>query len=246
MRYHKAQLRHELKYFISQGEYAALRGRLQPFLALDKHTVDPLGYHIRSLYFDDMYDTAMVEKLSGQQRRNKYRVRIYGLSDAMITMERKSKFDAYISKTAARLTRAQFEAMLAGDYAPLLRTGDPLLIEVFARRRAVLLRPAVVVDYLREAYVYAPGNVRLTFDKNIRAGFGGYDIFSADMPTSPVLESGQMVMEVKYDDFLPALVRDLLRPVTGELCAASKYVLCRERLADHKTVSRRVVRTIDG
>ena len=105
MQHNGVRLRHELKYYISKKEAVLLRARLKPLLKLDEHTQDPEGYHIRSLYFDDMYDEAVFEKLIGQQRRDKYRVRIYNISDSVIQMERKSKYDAFISKTSAKIER---------------------------------------------------------------------------------------------------------------------------------------------
>ncbi len=246
MYYHDIRLRHELKYYISLGEYALLRARLAPMLRLDENTVDPEGYLIRSLYFDDMYDSAMVEKLDGTLRRDKYRVRVYNGSDAVIHMERKSKYESYISKDSAPLTRAQFDAMLSGDYDSLRTSDRPLLREVYQKRRTALLRPAVIVDYIREAYTLEAGNVRITFDKDIRAGIDSYDVFSRDVFTYPVVEAGQMVLEIKYDDFLPGFVRNALRPVEGNISAISKYVMCRTRLSDFRHVSRRVSGCVNG
>lgn len=246
MEFNGAVLRHELKFYISMREYRLIRANLAPVLRLDENTKDPEGYLIRSLYFDDMYDTAMYEKLVGVQRRDKYRIRIYDYSDKVIKFERKSKYDAYISKASAGITRAQTEAVLAGDYSPLLRGGNKLLSDIYIKRNTALLRPAVVVDYLREAYIYHAGNVRITFDKDVRAGVGSFDIFSRELPTYPVVERDQMVLEIKYDDYLPTVVRGLVQSLTGNASAISKYVMCRSRLADIQTVSKRVVTGING
>lgn len=50
-------------------------------------------------------------------------------------------------------------------------------------------------------------------------------------PTLPVLEPGKLVLEVKFTEFLPQLVRDLLPPRAQELTAVSKYVLCCDKTA---------------
>ena len=81
--------RHELKYFINPGELAALRQRLLPVLELDKHCVDGKPYIIRSLYFDDIDDSAFYEKLGGGMHRDKYRIRIYRYSNKEIFLDRK-------------------------------------------------------------------------------------------------------------------------------------------------------------
>ncbi len=246
MKYGNAVLRHELKYYINWNEYWLLRARLAPVMRLDENTVTAEGYHIRSLYFDDMYDTAMQEKMMGTSRRDKYRIRIYELSDQVIRFECKSKYDSYISKKSAPLSRTQVEQILAGDYTFLAESGDPLLQQIYARRNTTLLRPAVIVDYRREAYVYREGNVRITFDKDISAGAGDFNIFSKEVPTYPVVPSGQLVLEIKYDDYLPKIIHNAVKSLTGDISAVSKYVMCRERLADLKTASRRVVNAING
>lgn len=246
MKYGDAVLRHELKFYISLKEYNIIRAKLAPVLELDKNTKKPEGYLIRSLYFDDMYDSAMFEKLIGVQRRDKYRIRIYDYSDKVIKFERKSKYDAYISKVSGSLTREQTDQILSGDYSSLIKSNNELFREIYVKRNTLLLRPAVIVDYLREAYICREGNVRITFDKNISAGVGSFNIFSDKVPTYPVVDKNLMVLEIKYDDYLPTVIRNVVKSVTGDVCAISKYVMCRNRLADIKTVSKRVVRSING
>jgi len=246
MEYGSVKLRHELKYYINWGEYELLKSRILPVMQMDENTQRPEGYHIRSLYFDDMYDTALHEKLIGDQRRNKYRIRIYEISDKVIKFERKSKYDAYISKVSASITRTQVEDMLAGDYTSLIRSDNPYLHEIYAKRNVSLLRPSIIVDYLREAYILREGNVRITFDKFISAGVGSFQIFDKEIPVFPVVDKGQLVLEIKYDDYLPSVIQNLVRSLTGDITAISKFVMCRKRLSDIKQVSRRVVTSING
>ena len=71
--------RHELKYFINRGDMIALGHRLGGVLHPDPHADEKGEYFIRSLYFDDAYDMAFYDKVSGNQNRDKYRIRIYNL-----------------------------------------------------------------------------------------------------------------------------------------------------------------------
>ncbi len=96
--------RHELKYFINAAEVQALRMRLFPVMEMDSHCKNG-PYAIRSLYFDDIYDTAWYEKDSGVMNRDKYRIRIYRYSDAEIFLERKRKMGDLIQKSSVRITR---------------------------------------------------------------------------------------------------------------------------------------------
>ena len=57
--------RHELKYYINYRDYTLLRGVLKALMPLDPHAGPNGDYHIRSLYFDDAYETALVEKMAG-------------------------------------------------------------------------------------------------------------------------------------------------------------------------------------
>ena len=192
-------------------------------------------YMIRSLYFDDMWDTSYNEKMMGVEDRCKWRIRCYDCSDASIKLERKLKRGAYIHKDSASLTRQETEAIIAGDYAFLLTKPAPLCREFFYECRTKLYKPKVIVDYDREPLILKEGDVRITFDSHIRAAIGSFDIFDPTLPTLETLEPDKLVLEVKFTEFLPALVHKLL-PLGGqEFTAVSKYTLCYEK-AFHTSV----------
>ena len=185
-RSHAEAYRHELKYLISYADKAELAVRMAPVLHLDPHAKQG-GYFIRSLYFDDYWNTAYAEKDAGVLLRKKYRVRVYNCSDRSIKLERKKKFGSWIYKEAAPLTRAELERILAGDYDFLLHSPHRLCQEFYTECVSNVLRP--------------------------------------------VLEPGKLVLEVKFTEFLPQIVRDLLPPRAQELTAVSKYVLCCDKTA---------------
>lgn len=222
--------RHELKYLISWADKAELTTRMSPVLKLDPHATNG-GYFIRSLYFDDYWNTAYEEKDAGVLLRKKYRIRIYNCSDRSIKLERKKKFGSYIYKEAAPLTHAEFDAILAGDYDFLLHSPRRLCQEFYTECVCNVLRPRVIVDYDREPWIMDAGTVRVTFDQNVRAAVGSWNIFDSTLPTLPVLEPGKLVMEVKFTEYLPQIVRDILPPRAQELTAVSKYVLCCDKTA---------------
>lgn len=218
--------RHELKYLINQPEWALLRARLSQVTQRDSHAGPEGEYWIRSLYFDDYWNTAYEDKDAGVLTRHKYRIRVYNCSDSRILLERKNKYGQYIWKQSAELTRQQTEEILAGNYKVLLQGSDNLLREFYYECTARLMRPRVIVDYDREPFILESGDVRITYDKHVRAGMGAFDLFDPKLPTAEVLPGDQMIMEVKFTQFLPRLVRSLLPPRSAELTAASKYVLC--------------------
>jgi len=223
------KIRHELKYYITEPEYVVLRDRLLNILPLD-HNADPATrqYHIRSLYFDDIFNSAMWDKMDGVQFRNKWRIRIYNLSADRIALEKKTKYDKYIGKKSALLSYGQCLDILNGKYDSLYPNPNPLLREFYAQIRTRLLKPVVIVDYYREAYLFPATNVRITFDRELCSGQFSHDLFSGEVAPVPILEPGVMILEVKYDKYLPPHVRNILQTVKGQRCAISKYAMCRQ------------------
>ena len=221
--------RHELKYIISEGEHAILSRRLSMTMAQDSNVNEQGEYFIRSLYFDDPYNTALQEKEDGVQVRDKFRIRIYNNSDKVIKLERKHKHDQFIAKSSLSLTRQECESILAGDYQFLLDRPEQFAGEMFYQFTVNRLRPKVIVDYDREPYVFPVEDVRITFDKNIRTAMRATDIFNPDLPTYPVWDlKNCMVLEVKFNQYLPAYIRTLIQLGASEHTAVSKYVYSRQ------------------
>lgn len=217
--------RHEEKYFISTAAARMLQGRLRAGLRRDGHAGEDGRYFIRSLYFDDYLQSGLLDKVEGVEKREKFRIRFYDMDDRFIRLELKQKIGSLTRKKSAPLTRAQADAILAGDTWPLWDIDDPLLRNFYLKARTRLLRPTVIVDYRREAYVFR--DVRITLDSDLHSGQYRTDLFSPEPYTLPVLPSDRLVLEIKYDDALPYTVRQLLRPLSAARCAISKYELCR-------------------
>lgn len=224
------KLRHELKYYIHPQEYINLRSRVSTMLSLDGNSDSPDGYGIRSLYFDGPHDHSLYDKTNGIFGREKYRIRIYNGSDQTIKLERKSKYGDYVCKEAARLSRKDYDLILVGDVdqSSLRDTDIPLMKDFYRAITGRGFRPAVIVDYTREAYIYEPGDVRITFDKKLSAGINTYDLFDKHLVMTEVLDTTRTIMEIKFNAFLPDTIRLLAQPEAHNRSAISKYVLCRE------------------
>ena len=207
-------LRHEFKHQISPGEDH------------DKYAGPGGSYRITSLYFDTPYDSAYKEKLDGVDNREKFRLRYYGTDTSFIRLEKKFKRKGLCGKRSASLIQDQAEKILRGDYEFLLKSADPLLIELYSKIRGKGLRPKTIVCYDREAFVYAPGNVRITLDRNLYTGLGSIDFLNTEIKGIKAMDSSR-VLEVKYDEFLPDLVRMAVQVPGRQAGACSKYALCR-------------------
>ena len=220
--------RHELKYYITLGEYELLQRKLSLTMERDAFAKKNGGeYFIRSLYFDDRDDSAFREKLSGIDERDKFRIRIYDMRDDVIKLECKHKSNGYIKKQSIGLSRKEYEKRISGDRLFLLNRPEPFARRMYLEFAQRALKPAVIVDYTREAFVFPMEDVRVTFDKNVRTGLRSVDMFNAGIPTYPVIDDYGMVLEIKFNRFLPTYIRSLLQLEASQRSAISKYVLCR-------------------
>lgn len=227
--------RHENKYLINKCDMDCCIDRIGKFANLDEHSCDG-GYFIRSLYFDDELKKAFYDKESGVSSRYKYRIRIYDMNDSYICLEKKVKEGFYVRKESAIITRNEYDMILNGRIDFLLgrkeKVANDFAIECLINR----LRPEVIVDYERIPYVYSQGgNVRITFDMGVRAVIDDMDIFNFDSPGYEVLGQDQLIMEVKYTEFLPDIFRAIL-PQEGCRQAVSKYIMCDELKMNFKEV----------
>ena len=219
--------RHELKYFINPAELEALRARLRGALAMDSHCVNGEPYVIRSLYFDDIDDSAFYDKQAGVMHRDKYRIRIYRYSDREIFLERKRKLGDLIQKSSVQITRRLCDQLVDGNPTGLQKAQNPLLQDMYVQMRTKLLRPRVIVDYEREAYIHPAEDVRITFDLTLRSGLASRELFNPKLPTVCPHDRNVEILEVKFNNYLPDYINALLHGISAERSAVSKYILCR-------------------
>ena len=220
-----AQYRHEWKHEISFSARLALQARLGAVCRPDPHAPGGL-YQIRSLYFDTPADRALREKLDGVSRREKFRIRYYNLDASLIHLEKKSKWGGLGTKETAELTPAEAQAIVDGDLDWMADSGRPLVRELYLKMIAQGLAPKTIVDYTRRPFVFPPGNVRVTLDYDIRTGLGSTDFLNPDCTTIPAGDP-VTILEVKWDAFLPDIIRDAVRLNGRRAGAFSKYAACR-------------------
>ncbi len=221
------KFRHELKHTINYSDYIALRQRLRVIAKQDPHATENGQYRIRSLYFDNLDDKALLEKINGVNNREKYRIRYYNDDLDYIKLEKKSKINGLCSKRSTRLSKQQCESIIAGDIQWMRYSAEPLLIELYTKMNFQQLRPKTLVDYIREPYIYEPGNVRITIDSNIKTGLNSKDLFNQDIATMPTIGSSIIILEVKFDEFLPSIIQDIIQVNNRQHSAFSKYAICR-------------------
>ena len=219
------QFRHEVKHEISKTDMLILRQRLRAVMKPDTHAVNG-QYEIRSLYFDNLNDKALREKLDGVNIREKYRIRLYNNDPSMIHLERKFKHGGLGYKDSANLTPEQAQAIADGDVDWMSHSTDEVILGFYTRIRNEGLAAKVIVDYTREPFIFGPGNVRVTLDYNIRTGMGCTDFLNPACVTVPIKDD-PCILEVKWDSYLPDVIRDAVQLDSRRAGAFSKYAACR-------------------
>ena len=213
-----------------------LQSRMEAALRSDVNEGGSDGYRISSLYFDDIRDSCLQDTVDGVNRRNKYRIRIYNDSLDVIKLEVKSKKNNRIQKRSKTISKAQMESLMRGE---CIEDGasakDPATLFNLAIRTQGL-RPKVIVTYERKAYVYEPGNVRITLDRNVRAS-SRVEAFGEKNISYDFLREYDKVLEVKYDELIPGCLLQLLELGNMQQSAYSKYQLCRECARQYTEVS---------
>ena len=219
------EFRHEWKHQLRYSDLLALRARLTAVMAWDTHATKG-KYEIRSLYFDNLADKALREKMDGVNCREKFRIRYYNGDVSHVLLEKKEKVNGLCSKAQAELTVQEAQAIAGGETERLANSEKTLVQELRSKMVTQGLRPRTIVDYTREPFVYAPGNVRVTLDYNIRTGLMCTDFLNPDCITISVRDM-PMILEVKWDAYLPAVIRDIVQIPSLHAAAFSKYAACR-------------------
>lgn len=217
--------RHELKHYINVSDYAQLRARLRTVAKRDKNAGDDGSYKIRSLYFDNYLDKAIVDKLSGLSKREKFRLRYYNGDTSFIRLEKKSKANRLVYKESVIIKAEQCTMILGGNYECLKIPDAPLFMELYTKIRYQNLRPRSIVDYHREAYIYRAGNVRITFDSGIKTSNNVTGFLNPNLVTIPAANA--IIIEIKYDGFIPDIIRDIIGIDCRNQTEFSKYVVAR-------------------
>lgn len=219
--------RHELKYVCTVPQMKIVESRVRPLLRLDPHTGRAGRYSIRSVYFDDEWNSCYLENEDGTDPREKFRIRIYNSSDEKITLELKQKRRGMTRKLSCPLGREQCRRILRGEILEDDVELAPLLRKFVLQQKGRNLMPKVIVEYERVPYIFKLGNVRVTLDENIVSSSQTEHFLDSDFRRRPVMPAGQHVLEIKYDEFLPDSVRQVLALETLQRTSFSKYYLCR-------------------
>lgn len=219
------KFRHEYKHQINLADIYGLRTRLSAVAKHDSHADDDGTYFIKSLYFDNYADKALREKQDGVNKREKFRIRYYGADTSFIRLEKKSKINGLCSKESSPITADECQKIIDGDFEFLLKSEYELMQELYVKMKYQLLRPKCIVAYTRECFVYPPGNVRVTIDMNICGSNNIKEFLNPNLQFLQLFHS--TVLEVKWDEYLPQIIRDCVQVKGRRSASFSKYAAVR-------------------
>lgn len=216
--------RHEYKFLISQNAATLLKMRLPHIMGRDPHAGPGGQYTIRSLYFDDPQYTAFRDKVDGVDDRTKYRIRCYNGDTSLCRLERKEKKGHLTRKTGQAISAQDALALQNRDFTDYHPQGLSQELRVLCASAG--LQPMVLVDYDRTPFVCASGNTRITLDENLRTRPYCGDLLASQHSMIPVLEENEVILEVKFDDFLPGYLSQALSDIPKIPMAISKFAMC--------------------
>lgn len=223
-----AVFRHEYKYFSTEVQRAVLKTKANGLLKKDVHSSESGGYRVRSLYFDNLYNRCYSENEAGVDNRDKYRIRIYDSNSNYILLEKKSKQRQMTLKTSCRISEEICRKLMNREMIVLDDSMTAKQKQLLSELQYQGMRPVVIVDYMRYAYVEKNGNVRITFDENISSSGEVTRFLEKDIVLRPVLDMGKGVVEVKWDELIPDYIKNHMQLENLQWSSFSKYFLCRK------------------
>lgn len=219
-------LRKEKKFVLSNVIATNLSNFCTKVLKEDRNNKD-VGYSVRSLYFDTVYNNDYADKLSGDENRKKIRLRIYNADDKYAKLEMKQKQSDNQRKRSLSVSREHAKQLIEGDYSCLLEYDSPFALELYNVMNMQVYRPKCVIEYKRKAFVVSENDTRLTFDSDIRSTETNFDIFDNNLCLTPIYPEDKVVLEVKFNNFLLSYIKDIINSTEKSETSVSKYCLAR-------------------
>lgn len=220
--------RHEYKYLCDGVQNAILKARVRGILKTDCHASKEGCYRIRSLYFDTPQDSCYYANEGGEGERTKYRIRIYNEDARHIVLEKKSKTRQMTLKQSCVISKSICCQMMSGMEAISVCGLNRQQSRIICEMREKAMRPVVIVEYVRYPFVGQSGNVRVTFDEAVSSSNDLSNFLEKQIVRRPIMEKGMWILEVKWDELLPAYLKDHIQLETLQWSTFSKYYLCRK------------------
>lgn len=218
----KIVLRKEIKYRISKIDFLRIRKHLDALMDKDKNGHNGT-YLVRSQYYDSLRNQDLYDNLDGLMEKRKIRIRTYSTEAQSVKLEYKCKSGSDGKKYSLPITRQEAIMMENHQYEFLLNHEEDLAKTLYVRIKQGAYAPKTIVEYERTAYLYPVSDLRITFDTNIKATTNPYGLFSKDLAYIPLIEGANGILEIKYNDFIPTIFKEIIQEINSLPEANSKY-----------------------
>ncbi len=214
--------RYELKYPISFIDYARLSHLMRNMLLEDKNNKEH-GYPVRSVYFDSIENTDFYEKMDGLENRKKIRLRTYEYDSNIVKLELKRKFGNAQRKQSLIVTVEDAKELLRCNYEVLKNYESDVADTLYNLMTINLVKPVVMIEYNRKAFIHPMNNIRITLDSDIRSSETDFRMFEKNVALIPINYDYFALLEVKYNGFIFKWISDILRGFELNQESYSKY-----------------------
>ncbi|MDD3138410.1 MAG: polyphosphate polymerase domain-containing protein [Lachnospiraceae bacterium] len=214
--------RKEIKYVIPIEEYLRIKIPLEAIMKKDIYG-DQGTYMVRSQYYDSLYNRDLHDNLSGIMEKRKIRIRLYSTKDETVKLEYKCKSNTDSLKRSILMSRKEAQQMESHQYEFLLNRTEDLATELYQRMMQGCYRPKTIITYQRGALSYPDSDLRITFDTDLRATINPYGLFDEETMQIPMMSQDVGILEVKYNNYLPYPIKEIVNSIDQLAEANSKY-----------------------
>ena len=214
-------MRKEIKYILDLQEFNKIRNVLDKTMQKDIHSDCTGEYIVRTVYFENYLHETINNKKMNLNNISKYRIRMYQNNDRFLSLERKTNCNGIIKKESEIIDKELVEKLLKGEFYDLLDKSTILKNALYLQMAIKQYRAFIIVEYTRLAYMDSKSNVRITIDRNIKSSINCEKFFEKDIQG---ISSNEMVLEVKYSQYMPEYIKDILKILDKQQKANSKYI----------------------
>ena len=224
--------RYEFKYFLSSYICDEIINHVKNFMSLDQYAAKfpNKNYLVRSIYFEDDFNSNFDEKINGFRIRKKFRLRFYNtnLNKDPIYLEIKGRNLERTYKRRVKIDQNDLKALEQNRPLNMLlsKYPDSQIIKFVFEYYKKKIKPKVLIDYTRKPFVNNYGlYFRLTFDQNISCINLSNNLKNTSINQKIICKAGLSILEVKFERSIPLWFHRIIQTYNLRRESISKFVL---------------------
>lgn len=213
-------MRKEIKYVIDYSEYKQIQQILEICMKKDINANEKGTYKIKTIYFDNYLQEIQKNKKDDINSVDKYRIRMYDNKETSIYLEKKTNENGYTKKIKEQINKNDVINILEGRYSEILEEKPTLKTKMYLNIILKRLRPVLLIEYERMAFVDDLSGIRTTIDKEIKSTIDCNSFFKNIEGTS----NNKYILEVKYNKYLPDYIKNIVINIKRKRRGKSKFI----------------------